>query len=787
MRKNLIIIFWLLFTLSAFCALTFSQTTYYVKTGGNDAAAGTSDATAWGSVTKVNSFQSSLSPGDSILFKRGDAFSGTITIGKGGTTDTTRIVYSAYGTGAKPIFTGLTTISGWTSQGDSIWYKDISAQSNPNYIIIDGKWYAMGRYPNTTWLSYESFSTNVSITDNQLTHTPNWTGAEAVIKKSDYRVPRTQITNHTNSTITYTSYGTTINPEAINFGYFFQNDMKTLDVFGEWYYNGTRLYVYFGSEDTADHVVKIPVINSFILNHSNSGGPYYSYTTIDNLSFIGAGKSAISYSRFTDYHKIQNCDFKFSGENAVEFGKNLTGAEVGGVRYALIDNNTINYSAKAGIWAKSDLELTITNNTIKNSGVLLGADNSATEASGMHVKGNDSMLVQYNMIDSSGYNGLHFTGHGAKVKNNYITNSLRIFNDGAGIYTEGKAFTLREITDNIIIGTYGDLGGTPTPRRSRCIYLDVSSCDVLITGNTVSEAGDFGFFQGGGNNVDYYNNTSYNNNTGSIFFQSYASYSDGLAVTLTNMKYNQFIAKGQDEINVRVQMFDVDVPLAFTVSDSNYYARPIDDAGDKFRTNSGHINFTEWKTLSAQDDSSKQAPYNLATVNDFLFWYNPTQEDSIIALDTTYRDINNVSFVTADTLGPYASRVLMIGDTDEPPNKPTVETYNLVKVTLKKVYISGNVSSDGGGTISARGICFSTVGSPSVADSVISVSGTEGMFTVRIDNLAPLTTYYFRAFATNQKGPEYGRMYAITTPEYNIFKDNSGRVLFINGRPVTYD
>src|SRR3981081_3171209 len=48
-----------------------SATTYYVSSGsGNDANGGTSSATAWQTIAKVNS--QTFLPGDSILFRRGD-------------------------------------------------------------------------------------------------------------------------------------------------------------------------------------------------------------------------------------------------------------------------------------------------------------------------------------------------------------------------------------------------------------------------------------------------------------------------------------------------------------------------------------------------------------------------------------------------------------------------------------------------------------------------------------------------------------------------------------------
>ena len=55
---------------------------YYISASGNDANAGTSTTAPWKSINKVNSYFSSMAAGDSILFKRGETFYGTIRVNK---------------------------------------------------------------------------------------------------------------------------------------------------------------------------------------------------------------------------------------------------------------------------------------------------------------------------------------------------------------------------------------------------------------------------------------------------------------------------------------------------------------------------------------------------------------------------------------------------------------------------------------------------------------------------------------------------------------------------------
>lgn len=80
------------------------MTTYYVDAiAGDDSANGTSEATAWKSVAKVNA--SSFSPGDSILLKRGCEWREKLIVSSSGEAGSP-IRYSAYGTGANPRLNG---------------------------------------------------------------------------------------------------------------------------------------------------------------------------------------------------------------------------------------------------------------------------------------------------------------------------------------------------------------------------------------------------------------------------------------------------------------------------------------------------------------------------------------------------------------------------------------------------------------------------------------------------------------------------------------------------------
>jgi len=76
----------------------------------------------------------------------------------------------------------------------------------------------------------------------------------------------------------------------------------------------------------------------------------------------------------------------------------------------------------------------------------------------------------------------------------------------------------------------------------------------------------------------------------------------------------------------------------------------------------------------------------------------------------------------------------------------------------------GNILSEGGSTVTARGVCWSTNVHPTVALATKTTNGTgSGSFSSSISGLSSATTYYVRAYATNSVGTTYGPELNFTT------------------------
>jgi hypothetical protein len=121
MNKLLIIIFLL-------TSVALNATNYYVKSSGNDALKGLSDAQAWATIAKVNA--SSFLPGDTILFNKGDTWREQLTFPSSGTA-ASHIIFSSYGTGVNPIVNGSDLIApgtSWANHAGKIWTATVTTQ-----------------------------------------------------------------------------------------------------------------------------------------------------------------------------------------------------------------------------------------------------------------------------------------------------------------------------------------------------------------------------------------------------------------------------------------------------------------------------------------------------------------------------------------------------------------------------------------------------------------------------------------------------------------------------------
>lgn len=99
---------------------------------------------------------------------------------------------------------------------------------------------------------------------------------------------------------------------------------------------------------------------------------------------------------------------------------------------------------------------------------------------------------------------------------------------------------------------------------------------------------------------------------------------------------------------------------------------------------------------------------------------------------------------------------------------PILTTTASSNISVNGFTSGGNVIDNGGRNVTAKGLCWSTSANPTITNDT-SINGLgNGAFTANISGLLYGTTYYVRAYATNNLGTSYGNEISVTTLNASI-------------------
>jgi uncharacterized protein (TIGR02145 family) len=116
------------------------------------------------------------------------------------------------------------------------------------------------------------------------------------------------------------------------------------------------------------------------------------------------------------------------------------------------------------------------------------------------------------------------------------------------------------------------------------------------------------------------------------------------------------------------------------------------------------------------------------------------------------------------TYGSEISFTTLVG------SSPSISSTSAIgSITTTSASSGGNISSDGGYAITARGVVWGTTSSPTVPSASSTSNGTgTGSFTSNITGLSAGTLYYVRSYATNSAGTTYGAEISFTTSAISL-------------------
>ena len=117
---------------------------------------------------------------------------------------------------------------------------------------------------------------------------------------------------------------------------------------------------------------------------------------------------------------------------------------------------------------------------------------------------------------------------------------------------------------------------------------------------------------------------------------------------------------------------------------------------------------------------------------------------------------------------------------------PVVLTGMVSDITVSSATGHGTVVSNGGATVTRRGLCWSTEHNPTVEGTHADCGNGVGEFSGMMSRLTDLTTYYVRAYAENAIGFAYGDEVSFTVGDHFQPVLPSIGQFTINGTIVTY-
>ncbi len=425
--------------LAALISVSANAVIYYVSPTGNDSNNGTSQATAWRTIARVQQQMSSLQPGDQVLFQRGGTFPGQLDIYANGTASAL-IVFGAYGSGERPIISGGTPITGWVQHQGNIWRAPMSTA--PKYVLVNNEPMTLARYPNSGWLRNVQGSTTQINTGGALTQSSGyWNGATLVARTTNWCYETATITGYSSGNLTFQAITSSLNNN--DWGFFLCNKLSELDMAGEWFYDATAGQVYLWAPGNANPN-NINVLGSV---HAKGFAPGWQkhHMRIEELCFQGQKEAGIS-TEVSNNVIVTNCTFRHLYKAISSSGTNNS-----------YTNNTIQdtYATAVNIY---DDDVLIANNTLMEIALRPGMGESVWGHMGIYTTGMNT-IIRENRLDNIGYIGI-VANKNTLIERNVVHNATSILNDGGGIAFDNADGMI--VRDNIVTDLEGSLESVAT-------------------------------------------------------------------------------------------------------------------------------------------------------------------------------------------------------------------------------------------------------------------------------------------------------------------------------------
>ena len=625
-------------------SLSSAAAVYYVSAEGNDQNPGTSPGMAWKTLEKVNSF--TPKPGDQILFRRGDSWEGSITVGMWGF-EGRPLLYGAYGSGPKPRIYGSVSISQWTKHAENIFKA--KAPGDVNQLFIDGARMRPARWPDSGYATVDTRNGDVTLSSRALNKTMDYTGARWFGRTGVYHTEVRSVISGRGGIITIDAplKGELDTGE----GFFLMNKLEFLDKPGEWFYDSSSqtIYLWTPEGDSPDNYEVRGSVFDYGL-YSN-----HDYINIQEIEFLHQAHTAI-YTHGRKNITIDKVDILYPDR----FGIYNTTSDKGNY---VVKNSTVKGANHQGIHIRMP-GITVTDNEISEVALFenigLSGNGEYYYGTGLYAVGTGSH-ISYNRIYNIGYNGIFFAGRNNVVEYNYIDHTNLLKGDGGGIYAtqppNAEPLTGSVVRYNIVRNTLGSTEGINYRHFSNGIYIDESAHGVTVEYNTVYKSSDAGIKL---HRIDA--NIVRNNTIVDARYAVQVVHSSGSTPTLIKNNIMYSTADGCIDKYEPRQLL-VRTSSANVVFENNIYRNPYESTGI-FRGDK-YCSFSEWKSLTGFDNNSSFDGTRLKPGETEQLLYNASKEVKTIRLGTSeFRDVHGNIISGSITLQPFTS-IILIGNNSE--------------------------------------------------------------------------------------------------------------------------
>ncbi|NVO09843.1 MAG: T9SS type A sorting domain-containing protein [Bacteroidales bacterium] len=230
---------------------------------------------------------------------------------------------------------------------------------------------------------------------------------------------------------------------------------------------------------------------------------------------------------------------------------------------------------------------------------------------------------------------------------------------------------------------------------------------------------------------------------------------------------------GDDGVSVQVQLNDgttnLGSALSYFAPTAPTFSISATPSLTELNLNGATVNLTiQNETFAGSLDKTKYTLHNAPTgvsVSD-VTKNSSTTATLTLAFDGTDFDVDvtNFNITIAGTELTFGNPLTSNDLTITAVNLATVTTNAAITTNgLTTATWGGNVTADGGATVTEKGICWNTTGTPTLSDSKTTEGSGIGAITGNMTSLSTATKYYVRAYATNYDGTNYGSEYNFTT------------------------